>query len=120
MTDTKRPPRWHSRVYLPLTCHIPRRCQCRSAPELTPPDRMPHLDSRRAAPADRRLTGQHTAGMLAAAAREAGIQSVAYELSQVLGRCGLRTELAPGQFADAIAEGLHAGAPDGTRVGGGG
>ena len=62
------------------------------------------------------LTGQHAAGMLSAAARDAGIQSVTYRLPHELGRCGLLTELTPGQFADAIAESLHAGTPDGARA----
>jgi len=62
------------------------------------------------------LTGQHAAGMLSAAARDAGIPSVTYRLPHELGRCGLLTELTPGQLADAIAESLHAGAPDGARA----
>ncbi len=62
------------------------------------------------------LTGQHAAGMLAAAARDAGIRSVAYRLPQDLGSCGLLSDLAPAQLAGAIAEALHAGAPDGARA----
>ena len=62
------------------------------------------------------LTGQHAAGMLSAAARDAGIPSVTYRLPHEPGRCGLLTELTPGQLADAIAESLHAGAPDGARA----
>jgi hypothetical protein len=41
---------------------------------------------------------------------------VTYRLPHELGRCGLLTELTPGQFADAIAESLHAGTPDGSRA----
>jgi hypothetical protein len=62
------------------------------------------------------LTGQHAAGMLGAAVRDAGIPSVTYHLPHELGRCGLLTELTPGQLADAIAESLHAGTPDGSRA----
>ena len=62
------------------------------------------------------LTGQHAAGMLSAAARDAGISSATYRLPQQLGSCGLLTELTPAQLADAIAEALHAGAPDGARA----
>ena len=62
------------------------------------------------------LTGQHAAGMLSAAARDAGIPSVTYRLPHELGRCGLLNDLTPGQLADAIAESLHAGTPDGARA----
>jgi hypothetical protein len=62
------------------------------------------------------LTGQHAAGMLSAAARDAGISSATYHLPQQLGSCGLLTELTPAQLADAVAEALHARAPDGARA----
>ena len=62
------------------------------------------------------LTGQHAAGMLSAAARDAGIPTAQYRLPQELGSCGLLTELTPAQLVDAIAESLHAGAADGARA----
>jgi hypothetical protein len=62
------------------------------------------------------LTGQHAAGMLSAAARDAGIPSALYRLPQELGSCGLLTELTPAQLVDAIAESLHTGAADGARA----
>jgi hypothetical protein len=62
------------------------------------------------------LTGLQAARMLSAAARDAGIPSVTYDLPRELGRCGLLAELTPGQFADAVAEALHAGAADGARA----
>jgi hypothetical protein len=62
------------------------------------------------------LTGMDAAGMLSAAARDARIPSAAYRLPRELGSCGLLTELTPAQLADAIAESLHAGAPDGARA----
>jgi hypothetical protein len=62
------------------------------------------------------LTGQHASGMLSAAVREAKIPSVTYRLPHELGRSGLLAELTPGQLADAIAESLHAGTPDGARA----
>jgi hypothetical protein len=62
------------------------------------------------------LTGQHAAGMLSAAARDAGIPTALYRLPQELGSCGLLTELTPAQLVDAIAESLHAGAADGARA----
>lgn len=62
------------------------------------------------------LTGQHTAGLLDAAVRDSQIQSVTYHLPHDLGRCGLLSELSAGEFADAIAEALHACAPGGARA----
>lgn len=62
------------------------------------------------------LTGQHTAGLLEATVRNSGIQSLTYHLPHDLGRCGLLTELAPAELADAIAEALHADAPGGART----
>jgi hypothetical protein len=61
------------------------------------------------------LTGQQATGMLTTAVRGIGIPSAVYRLPHELGNCGLLTELTPAQFADAIAESLHAGAADGAR-----
>jgi len=62
------------------------------------------------------LTGRHAAGLLTATTQRAGMPAATWRLPHDLGRCGLLAELSPAQFADAIAEALHAGAPGGART----
>jgi hypothetical protein len=62
------------------------------------------------------LTGRHAAGLLTTTAQRTGIPAAVYRLPHDLGRCGLLAELSPAQFADAIVEAVHAGAPGGART----
>jgi len=62
------------------------------------------------------LSGQLASGELTAAAQAAGVPGARYVLPADLGRCGLLSQLSPAQFADAIAEAIHAGTPGGARA----
>jgi hypothetical protein len=62
------------------------------------------------------LSGQHASGQLTAAARSAQVPAAQYVLPADLGRCGLLSFLSPAQFADALTEAMHAGAPGGARA----
>ena len=62
------------------------------------------------------LTGRHAAGLLTTTTQRNGIPAAVYRLPHDLGRCGLLAELSPAQFADAIVEAVHAGAPGGART----
>jgi hypothetical protein len=62
------------------------------------------------------LSGQHASGQLTAAARSARVPAAQYVLPADLGRCGLLSFLSPAQFADALTEAIHAGAPGGARA----
>ena len=62
------------------------------------------------------LSGQQASGELTAAARAAAVPAAQYELPADLGRCGLLSSLSPAQFADALTEAIHAGAPGGART----
>jgi hypothetical protein len=60
--------------------------------------------------------GGHASSELTAAAHAAAVPAVQYELPADLGRCGLLSSLSPAQFADALTEAIHAGAPGGART----
>jgi hypothetical protein len=63
------------------------------------------------------LSGQLVSGELTAAAeRYARGNAAHYVLPQDLDRCGLLTRLSGPQFADALAEAIHAGMPGGART----
>ena len=62
------------------------------------------------------LSGQQVSGELTAAARAAAVPAAQYDLPADLGRCGLLSSLSPSQFADALTEAIHAGAPGGART----
>jgi hypothetical protein len=63
------------------------------------------------------LSGQLVSGELTTlAARYAGGNAVQYVLPQDLDRCGLLARMSGPQFADAIAEAIHAGTPGGARA----
>jgi len=61
------------------------------------------------------LTGQDATSDLAALTRHSGIQNAEFTLPQDLNRSGLLSQLNPQQLARALAEAIHAGAPDSTR-----
>lgn len=62
------------------------------------------------------LSGQFASGELIATAKTAGVPVAHHVLPADLGRCGLLSALTPAQFADALAEAIHAGAPGGARA----
>jgi hypothetical protein len=62
------------------------------------------------------LSGQFASRDLTAAAQAAAVPAVQYVLPRDLGRCGLLSRLSPAQFADALAEAIHAGTPGGARA----
>jgi len=62
------------------------------------------------------LSGQQVSGELTAAAHAAAVPAVQYDLPAALGRGGLLASLSPSQFADALTEAIHAGAPGGART----
>ena len=62
------------------------------------------------------LSGQLASGQLAAAAQAAAVPGALYVLPADLDRCGLLARLSPAQFADALTEAIHAGAPGGART----
>jgi hypothetical protein len=61
------------------------------------------------------LSGQLASGPLAAAARAARVPGAWYALPADLNRSGLLTRLTAAQFADALTEAIHAGAPGGAQ-----
>jgi hypothetical protein len=61
------------------------------------------------------LSGQLASDQLTAAARAARVPGAWYALPADLDRCGLLTRLSPAQFADALTEAIHAGAPGGAQ-----
>lgn len=62
------------------------------------------------------LSGQLVTGELTALARDACGNAAQYVLPNDLDRCGLLTRLTGPQFADALAEAIHAGSPGGARA----
>jgi hypothetical protein len=63
------------------------------------------------------LSGQLVSGELTAAAeRYAGGNAIQYVLPGDLDRCGLLARLSGPQFAEALAEAIHAGTPGGARA----
>jgi hypothetical protein len=62
------------------------------------------------------LTGELACGELIELAEDMGVPSAVYLLPADIGRCGLLAALSPAQFADALAEAIHAGAPGGARA----
>jgi hypothetical protein len=62
------------------------------------------------------LSGQLATGELTATARTAGMPVARYALPADLDRCGLLARLSPAQFAEALAEAIHAGTPGGART----
>jgi hypothetical protein len=62
------------------------------------------------------LSGQLVSGELTALARHAGGDVAQYVLPGDLDRCGLLARLSGPQFADALAEAIHAGTPGGARA----
>jgi hypothetical protein len=62
------------------------------------------------------LSGQLVSGELTATARNAVGQVAQYVLPQDLDRSGLLARLSGPQFADALAEAIHAGTPGGARA----
>jgi hypothetical protein len=62
------------------------------------------------------LTGELACGELIELAEDMGVPSAVYLLPDDIGRCGLLAALSPAQFADALAEAIHAGAPGGART----
>jgi hypothetical protein len=61
------------------------------------------------------LSGQLVSGELTALARHIG-NAAQYVLPAELDRCGLLARLSGPQFAEALAEAIHAGAPGGARA----
>lgn len=57
------------------------------------------------------LSGQLASSELTAAAQAVAVPAAQYVLPADLGRCGLLSCLSPAQFADALTEAIHAGAP---------
>lgn len=57
------------------------------------------------------LSGQLASGELTALARRHGVQTVVHPLPSALGASGIVGGLTAGQFANAIAEAIHAGTP---------
>jgi hypothetical protein len=62
------------------------------------------------------LSGQLASDPLTAAAPAARVPGAWYALPADLDRCGLLTRLTAAQFADALTEAIHAGAPGGART----
>jgi hypothetical protein len=62
------------------------------------------------------LSGQLVSGELTATARNAVGQVAQYVLPADLDRCGLLSRLSGPQFAEALAEAIHAGTPGGARA----
>jgi hypothetical protein len=62
------------------------------------------------------LSGQLASDPLTAAAQAARVPGAWYALPADLDRCGLLTRLTAAQFADALTEAIHAGAPGGART----
>jgi hypothetical protein len=62
------------------------------------------------------LTGELACAELIELAEANGVPAAVYALPADIGRCGLLTSLSPAQLADALAESIHAGAPDGARA----
>jgi hypothetical protein len=62
------------------------------------------------------LTGQLVSGELTALARELVGSAAQHVLPGDLGRCGLLARLSGPQFAEALAEAIHAGSPGGARA----
>jgi hypothetical protein len=62
------------------------------------------------------LTGEMACAELIELAEDMGVPSAVYLLPEDIGRCGLLAALSPAQFADALAEAIHAGAPGGARA----
>lgn len=62
------------------------------------------------------LSGQLASDQLTAAAQAARVPGAWYALPADLDRCGLLTRLTAAQFADALTEAIHAGAPGGART----
>jgi hypothetical protein len=62
------------------------------------------------------LSGQLASGELTSVARTAGVPAARYVLPADLNRCGLLAGLSAGQFAEALTEAIHAGAPGGARA----
>jgi hypothetical protein len=62
------------------------------------------------------LTGELACDELAATAHAMGVPSAIYLLPEDMGRSGLLAALSPAQFADALAEAIHAGVPGGARA----
>jgi len=62
------------------------------------------------------LSGQLASSELTAAAQAAAVPAAQYLLPADLDRCGLLSCLSPAQFADALIESIHAGAPGGARA----
>ncbi|HEU5385237.1 MAG TPA: hypothetical protein VFV73_04980 [Streptosporangiaceae bacterium] len=61
------------------------------------------------------LSGQLASDPLTAAAHAARVPGAWYALPADLDRCGLLTRLTAAQFADALTEAIHAGAPGGAQ-----
>jgi hypothetical protein len=62
------------------------------------------------------LSGQFASRDLTAAAQAAAVPAAQFVLPRDLGRCGLLSRLSPSQFADALVEAIHAGAPGAARA----
>jgi len=62
------------------------------------------------------LSGQFASGDLTGTAQAAAVPAAQYVLPADLNRCGLLSCLTPAQFADALTEAIHAGAPGGARA----
>jgi hypothetical protein len=62
------------------------------------------------------LSGQLASSELTSAAQAAAVPAAQYVLPADLDRCGLLASLSPSQFADALTEAIHAGAPGGARA----
>jgi hypothetical protein len=62
------------------------------------------------------LTGELACAELIELAGANGVPTAVYALPADIGRCGLLASLSAGQLADALAEAIHAGAPDGARA----
>jgi len=62
------------------------------------------------------LTGEQACAELIEMAQGNGVPTAVYALPAEIGRCGLLASLSPAQLADALAEAIHAGAPDGARA----
>jgi hypothetical protein len=62
------------------------------------------------------LTGELACQELIELAEANGVPTAVYALPADIGRCGLLTSLSSDQLADALAEAIHAGAPDGARA----
>jgi hypothetical protein len=63
------------------------------------------------------LSGQLASDQLTATAEAAQVPGAWYALPMDLGRCGLLSQLSAVEFADALVEAIHAGAPAGAPEG---